>query len=33
MDKAVQLARGDRLYEIMQIWDEGVNLSNWRTNG
>jgi hypothetical protein len=27
MDKAVQLARGDRLYEIMQIWDEGVNLS------
>jgi hypothetical protein len=27
MDKAIQLARGDRLYEIMQIWNEGVNLS------
>jgi hypothetical protein len=27
MDKQVQLARGDRLYEIMQIWNEGVNLS------
>jgi hypothetical protein len=27
MNKQVQLARGDRLYEIMQIWNEGVNLS------
>ena len=27
MDKQVMLARGDRLYEIMQLWNEGVNLS------
>jgi hypothetical protein len=27
VEKQVQLARGDRLYEIMQIWNEGVNLS------
>jgi hypothetical protein len=27
MNKQVQLARGDRLYEIMNLWNEGVNLS------
>jgi hypothetical protein len=27
MNKQVMLARGDRLYEIMQLWNEGVNLS------